>query len=530
MRLARWTAMWLAACAAWAPFARSAQEPQPSEGVYVIFDASGSMWGELPDGSKKVETAKRVLKEFVGGDFTGQDLALRVYGHRRKGDCQDSELLMPFGPPAERVAEMRRAIDSIEPLGKTPITLSLRQALADFGDRPGSIILISDGIETCDDDPCELVKAWRDKGVSIKVHVVGLGLEDKAKDAMRCIAEAAGTEFRDANAAATLAEGLREIRVQTQAAVLKLVGEDRQGNPLPVEGVLRSPGGEQPVASNARNEVVPGRYELEVGVRTANGNLYAPVTRTIEVARGGETTVEVEVARPPSVAVRFAENGHDHPGSIVQVMQEGREVFRFRPVDVVFVDEGDYELRARPDPENDLSSRVSVAAGEDRVVTFDLVHLVHVKLIVRPAGSTRPFLVNPELRHGDEVRYSVHRVNGADVLPGTYDLHLPDRLCPFTKAGVVIGDSERQEIVVEVPVGRVTVRYQKADGTPDKRDRCFIGSGAAGAGIYRSSDEAHALLPGTYNVTGWGSKGRYEKAVFEVKEGEDVEVILRALP
>ena len=174
--------------------------------IYIILDSSGSMWGELSDKSTKVETAKNVLKEYVAGDFEGYELAFRVYGHRKKGDCKDSELLIPFGNPELVISELTESIDSIKPLGKTPITYSLQQALEDFGDKQGEIILISDGIETCDADPCELIRQWAEKDIKIKVHVVGLGLDEKSKAAMQCISDAAGTEYRDASTASELSE------------------------------------------------------------------------------------------------------------------------------------------------------------------------------------------------------------------------------------------------------------------------------------------------------------------------------------
>ena len=189
---------------------------QDKDAIYIIFDASGSMWGELPDKSRKVTVAKEVLEDFVGGDFEGYDLALRAYGHRRNADCRDSELVVPFGPPEQVVGQVQAFAKDLNPLGKTPISYSLRQALADFGDRSGEIILISDGIETCDEDPCALIREWREKDIQIKVHVVGLGLDEKAKSAMQCIAEAAGTEYRDAESATTLAEGLARIQEEAK--------------------------------------------------------------------------------------------------------------------------------------------------------------------------------------------------------------------------------------------------------------------------------------------------------------------------
>ncbi len=178
---------------------------QSTDAVYIIFDASGSMWGQLADKTHKIEAARKVLKEFVGGDFGGRELALRVYSHRRERDCTDSELVVPFSEPGAVSGEIQNFVDNVNPKGRTPISRSLIAALEDFGDRGGEIILISDGIETCDADPCALVRAWREKNVNVRVHVVGLGLNEEERKAMSCISEAAGTQFHGAGSATELA-------------------------------------------------------------------------------------------------------------------------------------------------------------------------------------------------------------------------------------------------------------------------------------------------------------------------------------
>ena len=136
-------------------------QAEDAPGVYIIYDSSNSMWGELPDGSRKYEAARLAMEELVQQDFDSSDVALRMYGHRRKDDCSDSELVLGFGDPARNRNEIIGAMTAVRPTGRTPIDLSLRQALEDFGNRSGSIILISDGIESCNADPCALVRAWR---------------------------------------------------------------------------------------------------------------------------------------------------------------------------------------------------------------------------------------------------------------------------------------------------------------------------------------------------------------------------------
>ena len=500
------------------------------DAIYIIFDASGSMWQKLPDGSFKIAAAKQVLQDFVDGDFSGYDLAFRVYGHRRKGDCRDSELVVPFGIPEKVVSQLNVFMGNVNPTGKTPINYSLRQALQDFGDRRGEIILISDGEETCDDDPCALVKAWREKNINIRVHVVGLGLDEKSRAAMKCISEAAGTEYYDANSASELADGLKKIQKQVTMTALKINGVDASGNQQAVKGTLSQNDKERyEVSSHRRNLVEAGEYNLLVGIQTRNGRLYKPVTRKVDVADTGETTVKVEVMVPPSVRVKFVEKGKEKPkaNTMIQVFQSGREVFSFRSIDEVFIEEGTYEFRAKPNRENDLTVTETFAAGDNKELVFKMVHTVKVKIKMVALGSGTWFRENYELWQEGEEKYRVHMNNGARVLPGIYDLHLTNKLTPYVKPGIVVTDEDEQSFEITIPVGHVTVIYKKEDGTRDKDKRCFVGRGPTSRGVYKMSGKKHPLLPGTYNVIGW--RGNYDRVVFEVIEGRDIEVILRIL-
>ena len=210
--------------------------------------------------------------------------------------------------------------DQVNPKGRTPISRSLRTALGDFGDRPGDIILISDGIETCGEDPCALMRDWRDKDINIGVHVVGLGLEENERAAMACISEAAGTTYHDARSVAGLVSSLEEIRersigldapAEPEASdepdwrALDIIATSESAEPMRVQGTARWDGGEPiEVTSNGHNLVPPGEVEVTVGVRTRSGNLYQPITASVRVAPTGDTDLEVVVPEPPSVTAR----------------------------------------------------------------------------------------------------------------------------------------------------------------------------------------------------------------------------------
>ncbi|MDA2920109.1 hypothetical protein MYX76_11565 [Desulfobacterota bacterium AH_259_B03_O07] len=432
-----------------------------SDGIYLILDASGSMWGQLPDKKSKIEVAKEVLNDFVKGDFQDKELAFRVYGHRKKADCTDSELLIPFGSPENVITGIKDSLSGIKPLGKTPITYSLKQALIDFGDRSGEIILISDGVETCDIDPCELVKEWKDKDVEIKVHVVGLGLDEKSKKAMKCIADASGTEYQDASSASELKSGLTKIKEKATAPALIIKGKDSSGNSIRIEGTLSGDGEEQiEVSSNRRYyKVEPGEYTLMAGVRTKNGNLYKPVTKSIKVAESGETGVEVEVEVPPSVKAKFTDEGEEQRGSLIHAYQDGKEVFKFRWMDEVYLDEGTYEFRAKPNLENDLSVTESFGPGDHKEIVFEMIHTVLVKVKMVASDSDIVFRQNYELWQDGEKKYLVHFHNGARILPGKYDLRLPHKLFIYDVKDIEVTDEDEQQFDFTVPVGHVTFIY-----------------------------------------------------------------------
>jgi hypothetical protein len=506
-----------------------AQPSQPPQGIYIIFDASGSMLERLPDKSRKIDVAKKVLKDFVGSDFAGYEIALRVYGHRKREDCVDSELVVPFGAAGEVVSPIKEYVDKLNALGRTPITLSFQEALKDFGDRSGEIILISDGIESCNADPCALMREWKQKNVKIKVHVVGLGLDEKSKQALKCISDAAGTEYHDAQSATTLAESLAKIRNDATSRGFRLQGVDAAGNWLKVSGLL-SRAGAPPlkITSNARYQVEAGDYNLVAGVLTANGNLYQPVKKTVPVAAAGETTTKVEVAVPPRVKAKFVDRDQVQSGSQVTAFQNGKEVFKFRASDEVFLDEGTYEFRARPNAANELSVTESFAPGDRKEIVFGMAHTVKVTVKLVASGSGIPFRENYELWQNGQKKYQVHQRNGALVVPGIYDVRLPNDLTPYIKAGITITDQNQQHFDITVPVGHVTFVYLKADGTPDKDDRCFVSSASRNQKLFRQSGQKLPLTPGQYSVDGWTHKGRYDPISFEIKEGEDKVVNLRA--
>ncbi len=176
----------------------SAPRP-PLTRMLFVMDASNSMnafWGNQP----KINTARELLLQSLK-ELEGQpdlELALRLYGHQTpiqpgKQDCDDTRLEVPFSPNS--MPGMRSTLKSVRCLGTTPIARSLERAAGDFPAKGSDgtrvvrnvIILITDGIEACDEDPCAVSRALQAKGIVLKPFVIGVGLDESQKYSLQCV-------------------------------------------------------------------------------------------------------------------------------------------------------------------------------------------------------------------------------------------------------------------------------------------------------------------------------------------------------
>jgi hypothetical protein len=186
--------------------------------VELVLDASNSMWGQV-EGRSKIEIAREALRSVVEGLPEGVHLGLRIYGHRwPRTDaraCADSELVIPIGP-LDRAALLRQ-VQGVTPRGRTPLVYSLQQTPNDFQGLPrGTVILVSDGIESCDGRLEDIVQAVRRHGLDLTVHIVGFDIrEHGARAELERLANALGGRYFDATSAGQLTESLeRTLRLE----------------------------------------------------------------------------------------------------------------------------------------------------------------------------------------------------------------------------------------------------------------------------------------------------------------------------
>ncbi|MDH3580550.1 MAG: VWA domain-containing protein [Hyphomicrobiales bacterium] len=174
-----------------------------TERAVLVLDASGSMWGQVDDVAK-ITVARNVIRKLVSDWDPKVQLELTAYGHREKGNCANIESLVPVGNVA--AGTIMAAINKLTPKGKTPLSDAVRQAARDlkYTEERATVILVSDGKETCNADPCAVAAELERSGVDFTVHVVGFDLTEDEKAHLRCVADNTGGKFLSAKNASEL--------------------------------------------------------------------------------------------------------------------------------------------------------------------------------------------------------------------------------------------------------------------------------------------------------------------------------------
>lgn len=192
--------------------------PVGSDNIYIeyILDASGSMLERL-QGQTKLAIGQEVLSKRLAALPPDVHVGLRVYGHRvpfedEEESCADIELITPVD-----VGNAQPIIDwlpSMQAQGMTPMSESVRQAAEDFTFEPGrqnTIILISDGAETCGDEPAEVAAFLQELGIDFTIHVIGLNVDNEARGQLKRLAQVANGVYHDANSAEDLESALGTV-------------------------------------------------------------------------------------------------------------------------------------------------------------------------------------------------------------------------------------------------------------------------------------------------------------------------------
>jgi len=152
---------------------------QPVTRILFVFDASGSMADHWQSDTKyriAVNVLSGILDSLKGN--RNLEVGLRVYGPQRSSgpDCESSYMMVPFG--TGNFQTIKSVLQGLNPGGTTPIAYSLAQTVSDFSlcdPCRNVVILITDGMEACDGDPCQVSKRLQEEGIFLRPFIVGIG-------------------------------------------------------------------------------------------------------------------------------------------------------------------------------------------------------------------------------------------------------------------------------------------------------------------------------------------------------------------
>jgi hypothetical protein len=234
---------------------------------------------------------------------------------RRRKNCQDTHLAVPFAAANLNGDAIKSAIESTRAQGFTPIALSLQQGVTDFAAdaKERVIVLVSDGKETCQGDPVVAARTLATR--KITVHTIGFVVDTAARGQLQNIARITGGTYFDAPVGPELPDTLKKALNACAQRVVALPPNPKPGRlrttsaiyPLPV---FESEGGKrigQLDRATMQIDLPAGIYEVQFSGGRWKG---------IEV-RPGETTIiepgELRIEnRVDVVRIVDSETGEQH--------------------------------------------------------------------------------------------------------------------------------------------------------------------------------------------------------------------------
>jgi Ca-activated chloride channel family protein len=166
----------LLACSAPASFADD-KKPNPcTEDAMIVFDASGSMSGNqvlgIPNSKSRIDEVRSALAQVLPSATRFRRVGLITYGPGPYNQCN---VKLEFRPTPDAARMIMSAVNALVPAGKTPLTSAVEQAAEalDYRTKPGVVVVVTDGEETCGGSPCDLAKQLHAAADQLTVHVIG---------------------------------------------------------------------------------------------------------------------------------------------------------------------------------------------------------------------------------------------------------------------------------------------------------------------------------------------------------------------
>ena len=224
----------------------------PARNLTIVLDVSGSMNAKLGD-TTRWKTALGVLEEVVTALPEDLNVGLRVYGHRHSSKsaqtCKDSELVVPVDKlDRQRIV---KAAKRLKPRGETPLIYSILQAVGDLKTAGGgSVVLITDGEESCKGDSKAAAAEIQASGVDVTLNIVGFTITgETVVNELGTLANSTGGRYYSAQ------DGSQLSRAVMLAALHRLPYDILNGS-----GAIVASG----QTSELSRELPPGKYRIRI--------------------------------------------------------------------------------------------------------------------------------------------------------------------------------------------------------------------------------------------------------------------------
>ena len=303
-----------------------AQTPAGIVNVELILDSSGSMAEELESGQTRIDAAKEVLTNVIEQlpERENINVGFRVYGHKgnnteagKTESCRSTELQVPINGVDKPALQAQ--VDAYEPVGWTPLSLSLREAGEDFPvadeNTVNAVVLVTDGLETCGGDPCSSSRQIKTGDSAITTHVIGFALAETEQANLQCIVDESGGLLLGAGDSDELSAALFTVLEELEVVITNgFIEIESIGGVFPkaiIDGVA-AVDDSNPTAGEPFTLTLTTENRVEVPAGTYEVHWINP--------SGSETRITVTVEGDKTAFIR---------GSIFRFPHGGGEIYRF---------------------------------------------------------------------------------------------------------------------------------------------------------------------------------------------------------
>jgi Ca-activated chloride channel family protein len=197
-----------------------------NDDAMIVFDGSGSMSFEDFNSldAPRITEARQALRSALPRIAANRRLGLVIYGPGQGESCANVDLR--FGPTSDASDLIMSEVDTLNPSGMTALTEGVRKAAEalDYRVKPATVVLVTDGQETCGGAPCDLADEMIAQAENLTVHIIGFqlraniptfrvpGMNPEASaektTVAKCLAEKTGGHYLPAENVEELAQAL----------------------------------------------------------------------------------------------------------------------------------------------------------------------------------------------------------------------------------------------------------------------------------------------------------------------------------